>query len=106
MIVAAIPFGILAICIARALYTQIAVIINTYYTGKLFNFGYLFQIRDFSKYFIYSIISVVPAFVLSFCSLNPILILILGVCMALLIYWILLRKDASYIGALSLLKKR
>ena len=105
MIVAAIPFGILAICIARALYTQIAVIINTYYTGKLFNFGYLFQIRDFSKYFIYSIISVVPAFVLSFCSLSPILILILGVCMALLIYWVLLHKDTNFIGALNLLKK-
>ncbi len=106
MIVAAIPFGILAICIARALYTQIAVIINTYYTGKLFNFGYLVQIRDFSKYLIYSIISVIPAFIFSFCSLNPILILISGVCIALLIYWILLHKDKNFIGVLSLLKKR
>ena len=39
MIIAAVPFGVLAICIARALYTQIAVVINTYYTGKLFDLG-------------------------------------------------------------------
>ena len=106
MIVAAIPFGILAICIARALYTQIAIIINTYYTGKLFGFGYLAQIRDFSKYFIYSIIAVIPAFVLSFCSLKPILILILGACIASSIYWVLLQKDINFIYVLSLLKKR
>ena len=106
MIVAAIPFGILAICIARALYTQIAIIINTYYTGKLFGFGYLAQIRDFSKYFIYSIIAVIPAFVLSFCSLKPILILILGACIASSIYWVLLQKDINFIYVLSLLRKR
>lgn len=106
MIVAAIPLGILAICIARALYTQIAVIINTYYTGKLFNFGYLVQIKDFGKYFIYSIIAVAPTFFLSYSSLNPIIILILGVCMTLLVYCVLLRKDANFIYILNLLRKR
>lgn len=106
MIVAAIPFGILAICIARALYTQIAVIINTYYTGKLFNFGYLVQIKDFGKYFIYSTIAVAPTFFLSYSSLNPIIILILGICMTSLVYCVLLRKDASFIYILNLLRKR
>lgn len=86
MIVAAIPFGILAICISRALYTQIAVIINTYYTGKLFGFGYLDQFRDFGKYFIYSIIAVIPAFIISFYSLNSILIIIFGASIASLTY--------------------
>ena len=106
MIVAAIPLGILAICIARALYTQIAVIINTYYTGKLFNFGYLVQIKDFGKYFIYSIIAVAPTFFLSYSSLNPIIILILGVCITSLVYCVLLRKDANFIYILNLLRKR
>ena len=105
MIIAAIPFGVLAICIARALYTQIAVIINTYYTGKLFGLGYTAQIKDFCKYFIYSIIAVIPAFILTFCSFNPILILIIGACIASLIYWILLRKDINFIDALSLIKR-
>ena len=105
MIIAAIPFGVLAICISRALYTQIAVIINTYYTGKLFGLGYIAQIKDFSKYFIYSIIAVIPAFLLSFCPLNPILILITGGIIASLIYWILLHKDINFIDALSLIKR-
>ncbi len=41
MILAAIPLGPLAICIAGTLYTQVAVIINTYYTGRLFGLGYI-----------------------------------------------------------------
>lgn len=104
MIVAAIPFGVLAICISRAFYTQIAVIINTYYTGKLFGLGYIAQIKDFSKYLIYSIIAVIPAFCLSFCSLNPMLILFIGTSIALLIYCFFLRKDINFKDALSLIK--
>lgn len=105
MIVAAIPFGVLAICISRALYTQIAVIINTYYTGKLFGLGYTTQIKDFSKYFVYSIIAVIPAIFLSYSSLNSILALLIGAFIASLIYWGLLRKDINFIDALNLIKK-
>ena len=105
MIVAAIPFGVLAICISRALYTQIAVIINTYYTGKLFGLGYTAQIKDFSKYLIYSIIAAIPAYFLTFFSLNPILILIIGSSIALLIYWVLLRNDLNYKEVIKLIKK-
>lgn len=105
MLIAAIPFGVLGICISRTLYTQIAVIINTYYTGKLFGLGYISQIKDFSKYFIFSIIAVVPTFILSFCQLNPILILIIGACISSLIYWILLQKDINFTDALKLIKR-
>lgn len=105
MIVAAIPFGVLAICISRALYTQIAVVINTYYTGKLFGLGYLAQVRDFIKYFICSIIAVLPAFILSFTSLNSILVLIIGGIIACFIYWILLRKDDHFIEVFQLIKR-
>lgn len=105
MIVAAIPFGVLAICISRALYTQIAVIINTYYTGKLFGLGYMEQIKDFSKYLICSIVAAIPAFVLSFCPFNSILILINGICISLLIYWLLLHKDTNFIDFINLIKK-
>lgn len=105
MIIAAIPFGVLAICISRALYTQIAVVINTYYTGKLFGLGYLAQVRDFIKYFICSIIAVLPAFILSFTSLNSILVLIIGGIIACFIYWILLRKDDHFIEVFQLIKR-
>lgn len=106
MIVAAIPFGVLAICISRALYAQIAVIINTYYTGKLFGLGYFAQVKDFIKYFICSFIAVMPAFMLFYTSLSPILVLVVGACVASLIYWMMLRKDDSFVEALKLIIKR
>ncbi len=96
MIVAAIPFGVLAICISRAIYTQIAVIINTYYTGKLYGLGYIDQVKDFSKYLICSIISVLPAYLLTFTSIPSIITLIAGALIACILYWVLLRKDENF----------
>ncbi len=107
MLIAAIPFGVLAICIACAIYTQIAIIINTYYTGKLFGLGYLAQVKDFIKYLIFSLIAALPAFILSHYSLlQPIPTLAIGVCCACLIYWALLRKDENFMEILKLIKKR
>ncbi len=106
MLVAAIPFGVLAICLSRAVYTQIAVIINTYYTGKLFGLGYFAQVRDFIKYFIFSAIAVSPAFVLTFTELSPVLVLISGAAIACAIYWFLLRNDPNLKELFSLLKKK
>ena len=106
MIIAAIPFGVLAICISRALYTQIAVIINTYYTGKLFGLGYVAQVKDFIKYFLYSFLSVLPAFLLSHTSFSSVLVLILGAMIACAMYWFLLRKDKNLIEVFGLLKNR
>ena len=106
MIVAAIPFGVLAICISRALYTQIAVILNTYYTGKLFGLGYLAQVEDFIKYLLFSFLAVLPAFLLSFTPLSSILVLAIGGTAACLIYWLLVRKDECFVELLSLVLKR
>ena len=105
MIIAAIPFGVLAICISRALYTQIAVVINTYYTGKLFGLGYWAQVKDFIKYFICSIVAALPAFVLSYTPLNSIIILIIGGGIACSIYWMLLKKEEHFKEAFKLIKK-
>lgn len=106
MIVAAIPFGVLAICIARALYTQIAVIINTYYTGKLFGLGYFAQVKDFIKYFLFSFLAVLPAFILSFTSLSSVVALVVGACLACLIYWLFLYKNSDFTELLDLMLKR
>lgn len=93
MIIAAIPFGPLAICIAGTLYTQIAVVINTYYTGKLFGLGYFKQVKDFIKYFLCSFISIVPAFLLTITNMQNIIQLLIGGLSACCIYYLLLRKD-------------
>lgn len=105
MIIAAIPFGVLAICIARALYTQIAVVINTYYTGKLFGLGYVKQVKDFSKYLIYSIIAVIPAFLITLINVHNVVQLIAGCASACLIYYMLLHNDAYLKELIALIKK-
>ena len=104
MIIAAIPFGVLAICIARAIYTQIAIFINTYYTGKLFGLGYMQQVKDFFKYFVYSLCAVIPSYILTLVNLNSILIMTLGSSLALLIYYMLIRKNQNFLELIQLIK--
>ena len=106
MIIAAIPFGVLAICISRAIYTQIAVIINTYYTGKLYGLGYIDQVKDFSKYLICSIISVLPAYLLTFTSIPSIITLIAGAIIACILYWVLLRRDENFKEVIALVVEK
>ena len=104
MIIAAISMGPLAICIASALYTQIAVVINTYYTGKLFGLGYLKQVKDFIKYLIFSFISVIPAYVITFINIHSVLQLVIGGVLSCAIYYLLVRKDKLFVELISILK--
>lgn len=90
---ASIPFGVLAICISKIIYSQIAVFINTYYTGKLFGLGYVTQIKDFSKYFFLSVLTCLPTFIL--CELLPywFVTIPIGLVFSCCAYAFLLRKD-------------
>ncbi len=106
MLIAAIPFGVLAMCITRAIYTQIAIIINTYYTGKLFGLGYWTQVKDYSMYLILSLIAISPAIALTLTDLHPTLILIAGSAIAVSTYWIMLRKDDNYKEIISIIKRK
>lgn len=89
---AAIPFGVVAICISKVIYTQVAVYLNTYYTGKLFGLGYWKQWHDFLPYFGYSTIACVPAAILAYLCPWHIISLIVGGLSAVVIYIFLLRK--------------
>lgn len=104
MILAAVPFGVMAICIARALYTQIAVVINTYYTGKLFDMGYLKQVKDFSKYLVLSVLAVIPAFLLTYLNIPGIVQLLLGGVIAAILYILFLYKDVYFTELIQIIK--
>lgn len=106
MIIIAIPFGVLAICIARALYSQVAVYINTYYTGRLFGLGYVSQIKDFGKYFIGSLIAVLPAYLLTFSTIPNFVVIIIGAVLACAIYWLFFRYDERFKDIISIIKNR
>lgn len=89
-----IPFGVLGICVSKLIYTQIAIFINTYYTGKLFNLGYVTQIKDFLVYFLKSLLACLPGFfICNFTQLPNVINLIIGIFVGTLFYIILLRKD-------------
>ncbi|MBQ2843016.1 MAG: lipopolysaccharide biosynthesis protein [Alistipes sp.] len=96
MLIVAVPLGVKAICIASVIYTQIAVIINTYYTGKLFGLGYLVQVKDFAKYFICSFLSVIPAILLTQTEISNIIQLLAGTTISCFLYWMLLQNDLFF----------
>lgn len=103
MLLVAAHFSVIAICIAAALYGQIAIIINTYYTGKLINVGYLTQVKDFLPYLGCSIVACTPAFILTLTSLPYIITLVIGFIVSISIYWALLRKDTNMQEIVSLI---
>lgn len=93
-----IPFGVLAICLSQIVYTQIAVYINTYYTGKLYNFGYIKQIKDYLPYLLLSQLACIPSWILQSLNLHPLLILIVGGIISSALYALLLylKKDEVF----------
>lgn len=87
ILIASIPLGVLAICFSKVIYTQVAVYINTYYTGKLLGLGYIRQFKDYIPYFIYAHIACIPCWIFTRIEgLHPIICIFLGAMSALLIY--------------------
>ena len=96
------PFGLLPFCIAGLVTGQLALIINTYYTKKLFNYGYFKQWADFIPYFIWALVACSPAYALVFMGLPNLLTLVLGFVFSATIYFGLLwlKKDEYLIELL------
>ena len=106
MLFASIPFGVVGICVSKVIYTQIAIIINTYYTGKLFGLGYIEQIKDYMPYFIGALLACLPSYLLTFALLPDIITLILGVCVSATIYYFMSRKSEGMVEIMKLLFKK
>lgn len=103
----AIPFGVIGICVSKIIYTQIAIIINTYFTGRLFNLGYFEQLKDFMGYFFAAVISCLPGYLLcEYVNINLYLSLLLGIIIGTTLYFILLRKNEYMQMVLSTVKEK
>lgn len=81
-----IPLGVLAICLSKVVYSQIAIIINTYYTGKLFGLSYLKQLRDFGAYFVYSFLACLPVYGLTYVEIPHFLMILVGILLSVPLY--------------------
>lgn len=97
MLLMAAPFGVIAICVSQILYAQIAIFINTYYTNKLFGLSYWMQVKDFSKYFIASMLACVPVYAMVETGVNDYICVITGPFIAFAIYaFVILPKDENF----------
>ncbi len=99
----AIPFGVLGICVSTIISAQVAVAMNTYYTGKIFNYGYWKQVKDFLPMLISSLLACVPAFLIASTNLYSLLSVILGCLSAFLLYWLILRRNPAMSAVVGLI---
>lgn len=102
---ASIPFGIVAICCSKILYSQISVVINTYYTGKFFGLGYFAQFRDFGIYLLAALLASLPGYWLSSHDGHPTLWLLAGIALTTALYVLFLHRDSHFRELLQLAKK-
>jgi len=99
VLLASIPFGVLAICFSNIISSQIAVVANSYYTGKIINLGYWKQFTDYLPYLLMAHISCLPAFLLGKVISIPIVALLVCTLLSVALYVICLEtvKDKIYI---------
>lgn len=101
---ASIPFGIVAVCCSRIIYSQLSVIINTYYTGKFFGLGYFAQIRDFGPYLLAAILASLPSYWLSSQEGNHLFWMLAGIVTTTILYLLFVHRD-KYFKELTKLRK-
>lgn len=99
ILLACIPLGLKALALGMVAYCQIAIIFNTYYTGKIFNFGYFKQLKDYMGYFLIAAIACFPSFmVCTYIELPNLLLLIVGGTISSVLYASILyiKKDDMF----------
>ncbi len=80
------PLGIIAMCYGGILSSIISLVINTYYTGKLIQVGFIIQIRDLLPTLLLSIIMfIIVLYTIHLVSINSIQLL-MGICVGIISY--------------------
>ncbi|MDC2648972.1 lipopolysaccharide biosynthesis protein [Bacteroides ovatus] len=99
-----IPLGVIAICALKFIYNQVALVLNSHYTGKLFGLSYVKQFKDYIPYLGVTVLACVPSYLLTLLSLPNILTLIVGSLVSLTIYYLVLRKNEDMKEMVDLVK--
>ena len=73
------PFGLIAFCAARILSSIVSVYINTWYTGKLYGFGFMEQVKDLTPTLLLSGLMFVIVLAMTYILPNMYLQIIVGV---------------------------
>ncbi len=86
-IVVSIQFGLVVLCVADFFLTLFALFINTYYTGKFINVGFVKQVKDMLPHFFLSMVMLVVVFLFIQLFSSVWLQLILGGIVGLVFYF-------------------
>lgn len=86
ILIVALQFGIIAFCLANLLEISVAMIFNTYYTGKHLNVGLFKQLRDVGPSYLLALTMFVIVYVSTLFISNMYLQILVGVTIGLTIY--------------------
>lgn len=96
-----IPFGLMAMCYSGIFTSLLCLFINTYYTGKLIQVGFVMQMKDLSATFILSILMFLLMKTITVLSstlwIQLIISLILGICFYLTAVHILKLEESLFL---------
>lgn len=107
VLVLSIPFGLLFMCYAGIVTSIICLVINTYYTGKLIQAGFLMQMKDLMGILISSLVIFAVSFLVSYYVTSNlqcvILASIVGAALFALLSYLFNNNDVEYL--LTMIKK-
>ncbi len=100
MLLSAIPFGIIGMCISISLYSFIAFCFNCYYTGKMLGYGFVKQMKEILPILGYCVIMLAGVVPFNFLHIHPVGQLILGIAAGMIVYLSvsIANKDTSFLG--------
>lgn len=102
-----VPFGIVIMCWGRVLYSVIATVLNTYYTKRIIDLGFLQQMADIVPYLCASFVMGLIVYGITLLCPTPLIQLVVGTVIGALIYSLIsmffFRKTIS--GILQMVKK-
>lgn len=101
VLILSIPFGLLFMCYSRIATTIICLVINTYYTGKLIQVGFIRQMKDLAGSLSASLMVFISALFATTITNNHLLQLLLGLLVAVLTYGVIVYlfrfKEVKYL---------
>lgn len=77
-VIIAVQYGLVVLCIVGFFLTMMALLLNTYYTGKLINVGYIQQVKDMSPFLVLSVIMLILVYFFILLFSNVWMQLVLG----------------------------
>lgn len=86
VLIATVPFGLMAVVIGHFCVSFICFFINTYYPGKLFGFGAIRQIKEMRFVLLSTSLMAIFVFAVTYLNIGDLLKLVLGIPLGLTVY--------------------